>query len=132
VIRISDNWLYDKEFVSGIKGIPNSKDTKRMARVLDKYGSKGDVDLSEMFDGSVEHILLSTEYLKRLYELAKGSKSDVVDIHIQTDKPIIADLYDTGYVNGDHRRGRMAIAPNIKPDLELDRERFKNEEVGNQ
>ncbi len=128
----SKEWTATGNCVAAIRDVENIKDTKRMAKQLNKFGDNTvTLDPANLYnDDRVQHVSLSLSELKRLVELAKGSKAKSLDLHIQTDKPALADLYPS---EEDDREtcGKVVIAPRIDENgNKFDRGRFQKEDSG--
>jgi hypothetical protein len=100
----------------GIRGIENAKDTKRMAAELDRF-SDGfeDIKTPEELFSSPEQVTVSPSSLAHLAELAKGAQADVVTLITQTDKPVYAQLKQTGDEYDEVEQcGEALIAPRLE------------------
>lgn len=116
----SSKWKATEDVVTAIRNIENRKDTKRMDNQLQDFTPPTAGLEINFYTEEANHTLISLSELKRLVELAKGAKAEAIDIRVQEDNPLHAQLYDDDI---NEKRGEVVIAPRIVEDKEkLDRD----------
>ena len=100
---------YNEDAILAIRNVENRKDTKKMETALEGFKQEGCEKTDWFNPEKTQKVAIDTKKLGELHELAKGSKAETLDLVVETDKPVKAQLL----TEEKEEVGEILLAPKI-------------------